>query len=256
MRILAFDTATAATTVALVDDQAELELEERDDPPPGQRPRHATALLPLLADVLHRAGGGWEAVERIAVGTGPGTFTGLRIGVATARALGRSRGIPLIGVSTLESLALGVRSLPLGEQAAGSPDAVLAVLDARRGEAFAAAWGLGGEHQQLERQLLGPRALAPSALAALLPELGAHPLAIGSGAVEFRSQLERSGAWVPTDASELHRVSALNHCLLAAPPRAADGAGEIHPDYLRLPDAELARRRRATARDPRADHRE
>ena len=100
MRILAFDTATRATSVAL--DEFEL----RDDPPAGERPRHTTRLMPLIVEVLERTQTEWSAIDRIAVGVGPGTFTGLRIGVATARSLSRARGIPLVGVSTLESLAL------------------------------------------------------------------------------------------------------------------------------------------------------
>ena len=91
MRILAFDTATRATAVALAG-TGERVLEARDDPPPGERPRHASRLLPLTAELLERAGIGFEDIDRLAVGVGPGTFTGLRIGVATARALGRVTG--------------------------------------------------------------------------------------------------------------------------------------------------------------------
>jgi tRNA threonylcarbamoyladenosine biosynthesis protein TsaB len=244
MRVLAFDTATSATTVALLDPDAGLEIEARDDPAPGARPGHVTRLLPLIAEVLERAGAGWEAVDRIAVGVGPGTFTGLRIGIATARALAVSREIPLLGVSTLKSLALN---------AAGEPGAgvVLTVLDARRGEAFAAAWRLGGEPRSgpgvLGERLIEPAALAPEALLQRLAALGPRPLTIGSGAIEFRARLQRAGADVPASGSELHRVTALRHCQLALGPGVADGAGDIRPEYLRLPDAELARRRKAAA---------
>jgi tRNA threonylcarbamoyladenosine biosynthesis protein TsaB len=226
MRILGFDTATASTTVAVLDPDAGIELEQRDDPPRGERPRHATALLRLIEGVLHQAGGGWEAVGRIAVGVGPGTFTGLRIGIATARALHQSRGIPLSGISTLESLALNAQG--------GEADTVLALIDARRGQAFAAAWRHG-------ERLLEPSALDPAELEAVVHTLGGDPLAIGSGAVEFRSALERSGALVPADDSPLHKVTSLHHCGLAAggPPTPQ---AELLPEYLRLPDAELARR--------------
>jgi tRNA threonylcarbamoyladenosine biosynthesis protein TsaB len=244
MRVLAFDTATSATTVALLDPGAGLQIEARDDPAAGRRPGHVTRLLPLIAEVLERAGGGWEAVDRIAVGVGPGTFTGLRIGVATARALALSRAIPLIGVSTLQSLALNA-----GDEPAGA--VVLAVLDARRGEVFAAAWGLAPQAQAgsgvLAERLIAPEALAPEALLARLGALGPGPLAIGSGAIEFRARLQRAGANVPADDSALHRVTALRHCQLALEPGAVDGAGDIRPEYLRLPDAELARRRKAAA---------
>jgi tRNA threonylcarbamoyladenosine biosynthesis protein TsaB len=224
--ILAFDTATRATAVALG------ELELRDDPPPGSRPHHTTRLLPLIAEAMSRAEADWEVVEQIAVGTGPGTFTGLRIGIATARALSRARGIPLVGVSTLESLA--VSAAP----EAGDSDVVLAVLDARRGEVFAAAWPAAGERPE---PVLTPRAISPAALAELVPGLGPRVLAIGEGAVEFRATLERSGARIPEDGAELHRVAAKGHVQLARLLRPS-GPDEVRPEYLRLPDAELARR--------------
>jgi tRNA threonylcarbamoyladenosine biosynthesis protein TsaB len=161
---------------------------------------------------------------------GPGTFTGLRIGIATARALGRARRLPLVGVSTLESLALGAAA---GQDA--DTTAVLAVIDARRGEAFAAAFTPD------LRLLLEPRAWPPAALADRAAGLGKTVLAVGDGAIEFRVVLERSGAQVPEDGSDLHQVSAINHCRLASgkPESLPD---QILPDYLRLPDAEIARR--------------
>jgi tRNA A37 threonylcarbamoyladenosine modification protein TsaB len=114
---------------------------------------------------------------------------------------------------------------------------VLAVLDARRGEVFAAGWSdaLGDE------PVISPSACAPEALAAMVGELGARALAVGDGAVEFRSALERSGALIPEDESELHRVSAVNHCRLARTPRPAPH-DQVRPEYIRLPDAELSRR--------------
>ncbi|HUO70868.1 MAG TPA: tRNA (adenosine(37)-N6)-threonylcarbamoyltransferase complex dimerization subunit type 1 TsaB [Solirubrobacteraceae bacterium] len=233
MRILAFDTATRATTVALCGLGGRRPPQDaRDDPPAGTRPRHANRLMPLIVEVLERAGCTWSELDLIAVGVGPGTFTGLRIGIATANALGRARGIPLAGVSTLRSLALG-------GAAAGDVDAILAVIDARRGEVFAAAWrARGGE---LADDLLAPSALAPETLASLLPRLGSTVRAVGDGAVEFKGVLERSGVLVPEDGSDLHRVTAINHCALAG--RLPEGGtDEIRPEYLRLPDAEIARR--------------
>jgi tRNA threonylcarbamoyladenosine biosynthesis protein TsaB len=233
MRILAFDTATRATSVAL--DEVEL----RDDPPGGARPRHTTRLMPLIVEALDRTQTEWSEIDRIAVGIGPGTFTGLRIGVATARSLSRARGIPVVGVSTLESLALNATVIDTaagtGAKADGS-DAVLAVLDARRGEVFAGAWHL----EEPRRQLLAPRALAPEELGELVRDFGLRVRAIGDGAVEFRAVLERSGALIPADGSTLNRVSAVNHARLARTLAATD-PDEIRPEYLRLPDAELAR---------------
>jgi tRNA threonylcarbamoyladenosine biosynthesis protein TsaB len=218
MKILAFDTATAATAVALRDGEAVLE--RRDDPPAGARPRHTSRLMPLIAELLEEAGWEWHQLDRVAVGVGPGTFTGLRIGVATARALAQARGLELVGVSTLESLSLN-----------SDADAVCAVLDARRGEVFAATW-------KQHRQMLQPAAFDPAALA---DRLSPRTMAIGDGAVAFRHVLERSGALIPDDGSELHRVTAVNHCrlgLLAVP----SDPDAVRPEYLRLPDAEIARK--------------
>ena len=244
MRILAFDTATRVTAVALcgVD---EVVYVARDDPAPGARPGHASHLLPLTAGVLDRAEIGWEDVERIAVGVGPGTFTGLRIGIATARALAQARSIPIVGVSTLQALALAgsVSAPPPADEEPVSPglEAVFAVLDARRGEVFAAGWRID-EAEQFDSALMLPRALAPEALAELLAPLGPNALAIGDGAVAFRDVLERAGSFIPEDDSPLHKVTAAHHCRLAGHLPAAV-PDEIRPDYLRAPDAEIAYRR-------------
>ncbi|MGZ4182257.1 MAG: tRNA (adenosine(37)-N6)-threonylcarbamoyltransferase complex dimerization subunit type 1 TsaB [Solirubrobacteraceae bacterium] len=234
MTIVALDTATRATVAALLrTGDPRLELEARDDPAPGERPRHATRVLELVADVLDRGGVGWGDVDAIAVGVGPGTFTGLRIGVASARALARAREIPLIGVSTLQSLACNALS---DVERAGS---VLAVLDARRREVFAAGWPVG--LQQGPPTLLSPRACAPEALGQVVEAMRPGPLAVGEGAVEFREVLERAGALIPDDQSAIHRVSAINHCRLALSMRGSS-PDQVQPEYLRLPDAEIGRR--------------
>jgi tRNA threonylcarbamoyladenosine biosynthesis protein TsaB len=234
--ILAFDTATPATTVAL-SGVGDVVFTARHDPLPGERPGHATRLLPLVARVLERAEIGWEGVERVAVGIGPGTFTGLRIGIATARALARARSVPLIGVSTLQSLAL---ARPGPDAAPAGLDVVLAVLDARRGEVFAASWRMD-EAGEFDNALLTPRALAPEALAELVTPLGPTTLAVGDGAIAFREVLERSGSFIPDDDSPLHKVTAMNHCRIAGHLEGVNPA-EVRPEYLRAPDAEIAQR--------------
>jgi tRNA threonylcarbamoyladenosine biosynthesis protein TsaB len=234
VRILAFDTATPATTVAL-SGVGEHVLQARDDPAPGQRPRHTTRLLPLIHELLLEAGVGFSALDRIAVGTGPGTFTGLRVGIATARALARAAGVGLVGVPTLLSLAVGARS----SAAAQGSHRVLAVIDARRGEAFAAAW----EDPEPGREpLIAPGVFGPDALARRVGELGgAGLLAVGDGAVRFRAVLERSGAFVPADGSSVHKVTAVIHTKLSCGLAPADPA-DVRPDYIRLPDAEMSDR--------------
>jgi tRNA threonylcarbamoyladenosine biosynthesis protein TsaB len=228
MTTLAFDTATRATTVAL-DAAGEAVLEARDDPPANQRARHATTLLPLAGELLEQTGRRFEDLDRIAVGLGPGSFTGLRIGIATARALASALGIRVVGVPTLQSLALNARSWPQLERF----EAVAAVLDARRGEVFAAVWETPG--LEARSALIPAGAYAPELLAERLARLGASCLAIGDGAVEFRGPLERSGALVPDERAEIHRVSAASHCRIARHLRAVD-PDRILPEYLRAPD--------------------
>ncbi|MDQ6835838.1 MAG: tRNA (adenosine(37)-N6)-threonylcarbamoyltransferase complex dimerization subunit type 1 TsaB [Actinomycetota bacterium] len=233
MRVLGFDTATRATSVAAVGLEGDGELfEAHDHPGPEERPRHTGRLLPLIVDVMHEARWDWRDVDLIAVGIGPGTFTGLRIGIATARALARSREIPLVGVSTLQSLALAATS----EDHATGVDAILAVLDARRREVYAAAWAPDQAHKPEPDGLLAPQALAPEALAQASLELGARRLAAGDGAVAFRSVLAGWGVAIPGDDSALHRVNAIYHCRLAGrTPRTS--ADDVAPQYLRAPDA-------------------
>ena len=227
--VLGLDTATPDTVVALTTDGAE-PLELRHTPAPGERPGHAAQLLPLAAALLEQAGLTFPAVERIGVGVGPGTFTGLRIGVATARALAQGTGAQTVPVSTLRALAVG----------SGHDGPVLAVLDARRGEAFAAAY-------QDDRELIAPVAVKPDELPTLIQSRDEPPgawLAVGDGAVQFRDQLEPAAVAVPADGHPSHRVSAVAICRLASrlPTVARDA---LVPDYVRLPDAEETRLRTA-----------
>jgi tRNA threonylcarbamoyladenosine biosynthesis protein TsaB len=238
MRVLGFDTATASTAVAVWDTVGDRGVQLRDDPPPGERPRHTTRLLALVVAALAEAETGWAEIERIAVGVGPGTFTGLRIGVATARALASAREIPVTGVSTLRALA--VAATPAAAAAGRRP---LAVLDARRREVFAAGWPLAPTSEPAAAEatpLLAPAAVAPAELAERLAGEADGWLAVGDGAVAFRQALEAVRIAVPEDGSELHRVSASEICRLGAT-SAPGEAADIHPEYLRVPDAELTR---------------
>jgi tRNA threonylcarbamoyladenosine biosynthesis protein TsaB len=219
MIALALDTATSATVVGLRAADGTIR-EARDDVARGERPRHTQRLLGLAAGLLAEAGLTWGELELIVVGIGPGTFTGLRIGIATARALSQSTGAPVVGLCTLRVLAAG----------AGPGRRVLALIDAGRGEVFAGGYEDG-------RELLAPAAVRPAGLAALLG--GRSWLAVGSGALRFEGQFPDADVTVPPDESPLHRVSAGAMLRLDDD---VDARGSVTPLYLRLPDAELALR--------------
>jgi tRNA threonylcarbamoyladenosine biosynthesis protein TsaB len=227
MIVLGLDTATNATSVALRLDDGSV-TEARDDPPAGAHPGHATRLLAMADHLLADAGAGLAEVGRIAVGVGPGTFTGLRVGVATARGLAQSSGAELVAVSSLR--ALGAPAIE-----AGGESAVLAVIDARRSEIFAAAYASDGG------ELASGRALRPGAIAALLEEAGlTSAAAVGDGALRYRSELEAAGLAVAPETSPLHLLRAAAICALAPSPTSSATSEPVLPDYLRRPDAELA----------------
>ena len=233
--VLGFDTATADTAVALVRD-GEPVVEWVRGPDPGSgRPAHASALL-VAIDRAVATGGGWGAVDRIAVGIGPGSFTGLRVGIAAARALAAGRGLPLVGVGTLAVLADGILARA---QDGGAP--ALAVIDARRGQAFAAL------HGPDRAEIWPPFVAGGEELASRVAELPSAPVAGGDGSLRFRLQLEGAGAVVADAESPVHRVSARRLCRLGAaapvtPP------GRVQPIYLRRPDAEIWRERQRRGR--------
>lgn len=218
MSLLGFDTSTAASSACVL----RADGEAFEIVPPAERltrpPAHASELMPAVEDVMTRAGLDWPELEAIAVGVGPGAFTGLRIGVTTARALAHAAGLPLRPVSSLAALAAGVDA-----------DERLAVIDAKRGELFALleAPGVSGWE---------PEALTPEALAERVRASRATPLAVGDGSVRFRQALETAGITVAPDDAGAHVVRGLHVC------RLAQGVGDeppeaVLPDYLRAPDA-------------------
>jgi tRNA threonylcarbamoyladenosine biosynthesis protein TsaB len=217
--ILALDTATPATVVGVAGDDGTLLAQGRHDPAPGERPGHTQQLLPLAHAALTEAGAAWSDVTRIGAGVGPGTFTGIRIGVATARALAQGLAAQTVPIGTLEALALG----------AETKGNILAILDARRGEAFVAAWSDG-------TPILQPAAWAPQRLEEV-PQLAPGTWrAVGDGAVRFRAELEAVGVAVAPDDSSQHRVSAGPLCRLAAAAQPVPRDALV-PEYVRAPDA-------------------
>jgi tRNA threonylcarbamoyladenosine biosynthesis protein TsaB len=188
---LAFDTATSAATAALV----------RDGEVLGERVSRAVTVLADADELLRESGVERAELTGLVVGTGPGSFTGLRLGLATARGLALALELLVAGVSTLDALA------------AGAPGA-LPVVDGGRHEVFTL---VDGE----------PAVCAPQEVRAAL--------CVGDGAVRYRSVLEANGAEVPPDDDERHLPRARFHAQLA---RDFGPADEIEPLYLRLPDGE------------------
>ena len=231
MTLVGFDTSMPVTSACVVP--------QRGDPvctpaPSRDRllraPDHSAELLPVLAELLARAGTDWDDVRAIAVGVGPGTFTGLRIGVATARGLAQGLGVPLHPVSSLAALAAGLA----GGAPPGRP--LLPLIDARRGQVFASLHRAG---ERLEREW-GPLALGREELLERVSLLPTAPLAAGDWALESRKYLETAGVEVPASDSGLHAVSALQICRLgeAVEPVAPE---QVNPVYVRVPDAEITR---------------
>jgi tRNA threonylcarbamoyladenosine biosynthesis protein TsaB len=221
--ILGLDTATPDVAVAVT--RGGETLVEAQVAPNG-RPRHATELLPRIEAAVAEAGG-WDAIGAIGVGIGPGSFTGLRIGIATALGLGQGLSRPLRAVGTLAALARGIATRP-----GGGGRRTLPVLDARRGQVFAALHGPDGD------AVWNPFVAAPEQLAERIASLPEAPLTGGDGSLRFRQDLEAAGAEVLPDADPGHRLSARHTAELAEGlPDAAPG--EIQPVYLRPPDAQL-----------------
>jgi tRNA threonylcarbamoyladenosine biosynthesis protein TsaB len=233
MLVIGFDTATDDTAVCAWEDGEVIDEAAIGPAPPGARPAHATALLPAIERAV-AAAGGWPGVAAIAVGTGPGSFTGLRIGIATGRALAAALRKPAVGVGTLDALALGMR------EACGGRRELLAALDARRGQLFA-------RHYDSDASPLGEAFVVdPGELAGFVSGLSESPLVAGSGALRFRRELSGSGAEIPGEADPVHRIAARHVCALGA----ASREGALEPRYLRPPDAERWRERDTSPRAP------
>src|SRR6476646_1829564 len=163
MTVVGFDTATADTAICATR-AGEVVHEELLGPAPDGGPRHSTALLAEIERAVDAAGG-WDGVSLIAVGLGAGSFVGIRIGLATARGLAASTGLPVAGVCTLDALGRGI-----SDEGADAERCRLAVLDARRGEVFAALYAASGE------RLWEPLVTAPGDLAERIGELPAVPV--------------------------------------------------------------------------------
>jgi tRNA threonylcarbamoyladenosine biosynthesis protein TsaB len=178
----------------------------------------------MVEATMAAAGLGYRALDAIAVTRGPGTFTGLRIGLAAARGLALAARRPLVGLTTLEVLAAGVPEAVRGR-------AVVAAMEARRGEVYAQAFS------PLLRPLGAAEAVAPEALAGRLPQ---GPLVIaGDGAPRLAALLGARATVAPGDGLPDAAVAARLAATRPLPPPGTP----VPPLYLRPPDARLPRAR-------------
>ncbi|MBP1635463.1 MAG: universal bacterial protein YeaZ [Acidobacteria bacterium] len=239
MLVLALDTTTRAGSLALARGEQLLEARVGDA---GRT--HAARLPGDILDLLGRHALTLADVDLYAVAAGPGSFTGLRIGIATVQGLAFAHGRPVVAVSALDALAWGAR--------AARPDALVgAWMDARRGEVFA---GLYAVADAGPRALAGPEVGPPGeVLERWQGLLGEGPVEwVGDGAVAYAATLAgaaRGRAWAIEPA-----VPALAPALAEIARRRAEAGGAtrphaVRPLYVRRPDAELARDRRRKAGD-------
>ena len=213
MLILALDASTPVTTVAIARSNAREVLAEVSTTGRGA----SETLLPAINDALDLAGEELGSVGLVIAGVGPGTFTGIRIAAATARALSAGTGVALSKNSTLAALAAPALSC--------SED-VLAVLDARRGQVFARRYSEAGP-------TTGIYCVRPEEMS-----VRGAPLLIGDGAVRYREGLSDLGR-IPPDGSPLHRITAAGHVTSAD--LVVVGPEDVIPIYVREPDAEVRR---------------
>jgi tRNA threonylcarbamoyladenosine biosynthesis protein TsaB len=214
MRVLAIDTALAACSAAVLD-SANGGLVASESLPMVRG--HAEALMPLLARVVKSSGMAFADLERIVVTTGPGSFTGLRVGIAAARGLGVATNIPVVGVTTLSAYAAPYL-------AADDQIPVVVAIDARHQNVYLQAFGTGG------RTLIAPR-LAPLQ-DAIRAASDAPARIVGSAANAVADGLSRTAPVTvdPREAPDIGWVAQIGAAVseAQAPPQ---------PQYLRAPDA-------------------
>ena len=244
MLVLALDTTTRTGSCALARDGRVLR-EEASDAERG----HAERLPGDLAALLEHAGVALREVDVFAVATGPGSFTGLRIGIATMQGLAVARGTPLVGVSAFDALALIAgepnKVRPTGHvgRALSGSSFVATWIDAWRGEVYAALYEGG-------REITPPTVAAPEPLLATMPAGGI--LFLGDGAATFRDLIGRTLGERARFADPITPPIAGTMALLATEAARAGDAPPPHairPLYVRRPDPELVREAARLRRD-------
>jgi tRNA threonylcarbamoyladenosine biosynthesis protein TsaB len=231
--LLAFDTAGTSCSAAIWRDGA-VRARRFEPMSRGQSER----LVPMIQAVMAEAGVAYPALDAIAVTRGPGGFTGVRIGLATARALALACARPVIGISNFEAVAAAVPRNAQGDARAGRSLAV--VIDAKRSDLYVQAFGVApGAAPGADLAPVTPaRAIAPADLSAFLPP---GPLLLAGDAVEAAlAALEAAGREVVAAAAPGQADAGRVAALAAARPLPEAGAPPPDPIYLRGPDVTLA----------------
>jgi tRNA threonylcarbamoyladenosine biosynthesis protein TsaB len=234
MVVLALDTSAPGGSAAVirVDGEQTIVIESAGD----EARSHGERLPRELMAVLREAGAAIEDVDRLAVAVGPGSFTGLRVGIATIQGIALARGLHVAPVSTFEALAW---------QARGGTDAVAAWVDAHRGEVFGTLLAPDARTVLVPASALGPDATLDAWRDALAPL--ARVRFLGNGAVRYRDVIrERLGAQADVDAAAPMLAAAIGWIAAEEPGRAVP-PHVLVPHYVRRPDVELARERRQAA---------
>jgi len=241
MLVLAFDTSTLQGSVGWIraagGDRPGIESFAEESAPAS--PGHAETLVGRIERVLSTGGLRVEDVDLVVFCRGPGTFTGLRIGLGTAKGLALARGVPILGLPTLEALSVS----------AGSNGVLVPVVDARRGEIYAAVHRVEGAGRRPSAATLAPeRVLRPDGIGDLLAEAGHEgPAAIlGNGAIRYRDRLLASlseGSFdLPARAAAPSAYWMAVLGLSRFSQRGGDDPAAVEPVYLRAPDARLPER--------------
>lgn len=231
MTILGIETATERLSAALITDN-KLVLERNED----SRSSHCELLTGFIMELTEEAGISLDSIDCIAVSTGPGSFTGLRIGIATAMGLAYGLGIDTVPVNTLAALAW---------KAAAPDTLVCPLIDAKRSEAYAGIYRLTGG---IPETVFEPAAVPVGQLAGILRDTGEHVTITGPAAGLFRNRLEQPEATpLSCSPSQLSKPSAVTVAELGSLIYYESGGinpVSLRPVYLRRSDAEIARSKR------------
>jgi tRNA threonylcarbamoyladenosine biosynthesis protein TsaB len=227
MKILSIDTTTMMGSVALSDGNTLIADEQH-----GIRSTHSERLISSIDQLLDVAGWNTDMVEGIAVAVGPGSFTGLRIGLATAKGMSLAMGCPLVGVSSLECLALNARGADLD---------VVSLIDARRGELYAAVYSVDWSGKLVSE--VGECVMPPEALVEKLKNIDGELVLVGDGVDRYADLLKASlgdKVYMPGGLYSFPRAH--NIAILAADRFARgdfDELSGVTPNYIRRSDAEI-----------------